>query len=126
MSLFDPADYGMTTVPEPKPLSLLDRQRAKIARGEHPLSGVGQIPQEIPLAGDGTCGDCVHRRRPAYRGRPYPKCSAGATTEPRPRANGKGTWEATIWPRAAHSESTDCRSWWPSCPDFQPKGDSRG
>lgn len=126
MTLFDPADYGMPTVPEPAPPSLLERQKAKIARGIHPLSEVGQVPQAIPLAGDATCGDCLHRRRPTHRSRAYPKCDAGATTETRPRPDGEGTWEKTIWPRASHSETTDCRSWWASCPQFEAKGDSRG
>jgi len=100
-----------------KPATIGERQRARIATGMHPLAGVGQIPRLVGLAeeGTGTCGECVHRRRPSHRSRSYPKCDAGAVEID----------SRTVWPRASHSETTDCRSWWPACPQFEAKGGDR-
>jgi hypothetical protein len=118
--LFDPVDHGITpTVAEPKaPRRLVDRQRAKIADGEHPLSNVGTVPKRVPLAPEengATCGTCAHRMRPAHHGRAYPKCAAGTFRIPA----GDGFQE--VWPRAAHSEATDVRAWWPACTSYVPR-----
>lgn len=110
--LFDPAEHGITPVPgASKPASLKDRQAAKIAAGEHPLSWVGEVPKRVPLApaGTGTCGTCVHKMRPAHHGRVYPKCATGRFRVP----DCSGFRE--VWPRASHSEATDVRAWWPAC-----------
>jgi hypothetical protein len=127
VGLFDVDQVPQVPLVEPVKTTLVDRQKAKIAAGLHPLSDVGAHPKRIPLApvGTGTCGQCVHRRRPAHHGRAYPKCDAGAYTVTRPRV-GEGTYEAEIWPRAAHSQTTDCRSWWNACVDYEAKGDVRG
>lgn len=119
--LFDLDAYGVKPVPAPPAMNtgerLRARQAAKIAAGEHPLSGVGDKPSRIPLApeGTGTCGTCAHKMRPAHHGRAYPKCAAEAFRDPA----GTGFWE--VWPRAAHSESTDVRSWWPACITYEPQ-----
>lgn len=121
--LFDVAEAGIVPVPAAAaaPRSLKDRQAAKISVGEHPLSGVGQVPARIPLApaGTGTCGTCVHKMRPHHHQRRYPKCGAGSFRVP----DGDGYRE--VWPRAAHSEATDLRSWWPACTAYEPREDTR-
>lgn len=119
--LFDLDAYGIKAVPAPPVLNAGERMRArqaaKIAAGEHPLSGVGDVPRRIPLApeGTGTCGTCAHKMRPAHHGRAYPKCAADGFRSP----DGNGFRE--VWPRAAHSESTDVRSWWPACSAYEPR-----
>jgi len=121
-SLFDAEEFRVD-VPEVPKLSpsqrLKARQAEKIAAGEHPLSNVGDIPKRVLLApaGTGTCGTCVHKLRPHHHGRAYPKCAAGAFRDP------AGSGFREVWPRAAHSESTDVRAWWPACTDYQPRDD---
>lgn len=113
-SLFDAEAYRVEIPPAPKltpSQRLKARQAERIALGEHPLSWVGEVPRRIPLApkGTGTCGTCDLKQRPHHRGRAYAKCAAGAFRLP----DGAGFRE--VWPRAAHSEATDVRSWWPAC-----------
>ena len=118
--LFDAAEHGITAVPAPPAHSLRDRQAAKIAAGEHPLSRVGEVPQLVLLApaGTGTCGTCVHKMRPHHQQRRYPKCAAGAFRVP------AGDGYREVWPRAAHSEASDLRSWWPSCTAYESREDT--
>jgi len=121
-TLFDATPFRVEIPKAPK-LSPYERmkarQAAKIARGEHPLSYVGEVPKRVLLApaGTGTCGTCAHKMRPHNRGRAYPKCSAGAFRVP----NGAGF--AEVWPRAAHSETTDLRSTWPACTSYVSRDD---
>jgi hypothetical protein len=90
-------------------------QTAKINRGEHPLSRVGEVPRRILLApeGTGTCGSCVHKMRPAHYRRAYPKCAAGTIRIPA----GRGFTE--VWPRASRSLSTDVLAGWPACTSYE-------
>jgi hypothetical protein len=119
--LFDLDAYGIKPVPTPPAMNrgerLRARQSAKIAAGEHPLSNVGDKPSRVLLApeGTGTCGTCAHKMRPAHHGRAYPKCAADAFRDP------AGTGFREVWPRAAHSESTDVRAWWPACTTYEPQ-----
>lgn len=120
--LFDAAEMGFVPVPAaPVPprreVPLYVRQSAKIARGEHPLSMVGERPERVELAppGTGTCGTCALKLRPAHHRRAYPKCAAGALRVP----DGAGYRE--VWPRAAHNESSDVRSGWPACTSYEPR-----
>lgn len=69
------------------------RQHALVALGTHPLA---RRPTRPEL---GTCGDCTFRRA----GR-YPKCTLDVA-------------------RMSRSIATDCRAWWPACPDHQAKDD---
>jgi hypothetical protein len=117
-ALFDAAPFRVE-VPAPVKRTagqrLTARQAEKIAAGEHPLSWVGEVPRRVPLApeGTGTCGTCALKMRPHNRGRAYPKCSAGTVRVPA----GAGFQE--VWPRAAHSEATDVRAWWPACTSYE-------
>lgn len=74
------------------------RQHAAVARGVHPLA---QRPTRPDL---GTCGDCAFRQVLNHRARSYAKC----TFDPA---------------RLNHSANTDCRAWWPACPDHKKKDD---
>lgn len=121
--LFDAAEAGIVPVPAAparREIPLYERQRAKIRRGEHPLSGVGERPALVLLApaGTGTCGTCALKLRPAHHRRAWPKCAAGALREP----DGSGYRE--VWPRAAHNASSDVSSGWPACVDYQPREDT--
>lgn len=117
--LFDLDAYDIKAVPAPPVLNTGERMRArqaaKIAVGEHPLSWVGEVPRRIPLApvGTGTCGTCALKMRPHHHNRAYPKCSAGSFRIP------AGTGFQEVWPRAARSETTDVRAWWPACTSYQ-------
>lgn len=66
----------------------VERQRAAVARGVHPLTG-GRARPEL-----GTCGTCVHRVLVGGHAKAYPKCELG------PRSSGA---------------ATDVRRWWPAC-----------
>ncbi|WP_026923312.1 hypothetical protein [Glycomyces arizonensis] len=116
--LFDAAEAGIVPVPAARrTVPLYERQADKIRAGLHPLSGVGERPERIPLApaGTGTCGTCAHKARPHHHRRAYPKCDVGAVRVP----DGAGYRE--VWPRCAHSEATDLRSGWPACRDYEPR-----
>lgn len=70
------------------------RQHDLVARGIHPLALTYARPEL------GTCGDCIFRQLQHGGVRLYPKC--------------------TRYPeRTSHSASTDCRAWWPACPDYE-------
>lgn len=94
-ALFDPELY---TVPPAEPMSAGRRRTARqhmlVAIGVHPLA---RRPTRPEL---GTCGDCRFRELLSHHGRTYPKC--------------------TLVPeRVNHSAGTDCRAWWPACPDHE-------
>lgn len=90
------------------------RQAEKLARGVHPLTGRGLHEQAAPADDRDEpgrrCGNCRFRQVLGYRNRSYPKCVHGATDN--------------YAPRATHGPATDCRGWWPACPDHEP-GDPR-
>lgn len=82
------------------------RQKADVERGRHPLT-------RGRLADNGeTCGTCVHRVLANWHNRTYAKCAQGINpaTTPLDKA-----------PFASHSQTTDCRAWWPACRDWQAK-----
>lgn len=90
----------------------------KIRAGVHPLDRLGVEPVHVLLApeGTGTCGTCRLRDRPYNpRRRNHPKCSAGSR---RVRTR-RGCEE--IWPRASLDASTNVRSWWPACIEYNPR-----
>lgn len=117
-SLFDAAPFAVE-LSEPVKLTagqrLKARQQEKIRAGEHPLSWVGEVARRVPLApeGTGTCGTCALKLRPHNRGRAYPKCSGGTFRVP------AGAGFREVWPRAARSEATDVRAWWPACTSYE-------
>lgn len=90
------------------------RQAAEVARGRHPLGLLGfslhlhteSAPADDRSAAGRRCGNCRFREVLEYRSRSYAKCVFGATDE--------------YAPRAARSEATDVRSWWPACRDHEP------
>lgn len=90
------------------------RQAAALTRGRHPLGLLGfplPLHAEAAPADDRSevgrrCGNCRFREVLEYRSKSFAKCVFGATDE--------------YAPRAAHSEATDVRSWWPACRDHEP------
>lgn len=72
------------------------RQHALVEMGVHPLA---RRPTRPEL---GSCGDCAFRQVLHGGNRSYPKC----TFDPA---------------RVNHSVNTDCRAWWPACPDHKTK-----
>lgn len=90
--LFPEPALQLPGTPPPAPRTSADRrrtqrQRERVARGIHPLTGGRTFPSA------GTCGDCPNRR-PQDGERSWPKC---------------GLWPVTGGP------ATDCRAWWPAC-----------
>lgn len=82
------------------------RQRliaARIARGVHPLGNVLLHPDAARgRDGEGLrCGTCQWRRTAQYHDKRYAKCWYGDGI------------------RVSHSESSDIRSWWPACTDYE-------
>lgn len=89
--LFD----GYPDPPAPPKLTagqkLRNRQQMLIDQGVHPLT-------KLRLANnDHTCGDCIHRVL-VRMANAYPKCDQTSMS---------------------HSETTDCRAWWPACTAWQ-------
>lgn len=103
---------------------LSDRQAAAVERGQHPLSVALRSPLPLLDVGDAerpTCGTCLFRRHynPGHA-RSYAKCLAYPQIRHMPApGGGEHTW--TDYPRVTNGEGTDIRSWWPACPDYQPK-----
>lgn len=123
-TLFDAAGYEVPAAPELTPGQRLRvRQADKMAAGEHPLSRVGDVPKRVLLLTPANeakwCGTCAHKLRPHHHGRAYPKCAAGAFRSP----DGNGFRD--VWLCAAHSESTDVRSWWPACSSYESREETR-
>lgn len=87
---------------------LTARQADQIAHGIHPLTGGRLHPQAAPGeprdAPGRRCGNCAHRRVGEY-----PKCFYG--------------FDGRRAPRATRGPATDCRAWWPACPQHQPVSD---
>lgn len=92
------------------------RQLDRMARGIHPLSKPGWAP--IPLHRDAApaldkdaaglrCSGCRFRQVLGHHDRAFPKCVL-------PDSDGDRM-------RATHSASSDVRTWWPACRDYQPK-----
>ncbi|WP_157251088.1 hypothetical protein [Nonomuraea typhae] len=97
------------------------RQAEQLARGIHPLAGRGLHEQAAPADDRDEvgrrCGNCRWRRTLNYRSGSYPKCV-------HPGTRSAEDYEVLGPPRAAHSEASDCRAWWPACRDHEP-GDPR-
>lgn len=108
--------------PEPPKESLAvrrtRRQAEALAKGQHPLGLLGfplrlhseAAPHDDRDAPGRRCGNCRFREVLPYRSKSFAKCLFGATD--------------AYAPRAAHSEATDVRAWWPACRDHEP-GDPR-
>lgn len=100
IEMFDAAPFYVEPLPK---LSVgrrrTERQHYMVAIGVHPLAQRAARPDL------GTCGQCHFRAQVHGGNRSYPKC----TFDPA---------------RVTHGEATDCRAWWPACPDFKPKGSS--
>ncbi len=83
------------------------RQAALLAAGKHPLSavvsGLRLHPEAAPhydrQASGRRCGNCAFRRPGVYS-----KCTFGNRT------------------RLSSGPATDCRGWWPACPDHEWRG----
>jgi hypothetical protein len=73
------------------------RQKAHAAQGIHPLTKQRVHPDPAR-----SCGNCAFRKLINWRNRDYPKCTLG-----------------DAMPRANHSAASDCRAWWPACPDHE-------
>lgn len=132
-TLFDAEQYRVP-VPSPvrsgRPLTLGQRQAAKLAAGTHPLSGIAGAPQTLRLHTDAApaddktapglrCGSCVHRLTVGHgpSDRPYTKCTLGWDPE-------DGGSPFRFAPRVSHSEASDCRVWWPACIDHEGQEES--
>ena len=105
---------------------LTQRQAALVAAGKHPLTRGPLHPlasrhrdAAAPKTDPFTCGSCAWRRVIPYHNRAYPKCTWF------PLSIDAATIETPGWapPRVTHSTTSDVRSWWPACPDYEP-GDS--
>lgn len=121
MTLFDAEQYRVavpTPVNEGRPLTLGQRQAAKLAAGLHPLSRRGDpirlhadaAPGDDKTAPGLRCGSCRHLVNTEWNGKRHPKCAYGID----PRAT-----PMDYAPRAAHSANTDCRSWWSACREYE-------
>lgn len=112
--------FGMPDAPKPEPLKESPtvrrtwRQAAMLAAGIHPLSAVLSLKlrlhAEAAPYGDHRalgrrCGNCAFRQKNAWG---YPKCVFG-----------RGI-------RASHGAATDCRAWWPACPNHEWKEKANG
>jgi hypothetical protein len=89
------------------------RQAENASRGVHPLTRGPLHPEASRDATRGdkrnlpfTCGSCVHRA-PSEGPRDYPKCLWRPTPDAR-------------MPFVTSGPATDCRGWWPACPQYQP------
>lgn len=81
----------------------------------HPLARLGMAVELHPDAGPLgfafdvglRCGGCIHRRvaPSTVSAREFPKCAVDG------------------WSRASHAATTDVRSYWPACVDYQPEED---
>jgi hypothetical protein len=95
------------------------RAVVRIALGIHPLecvaTGLKLHPDAVRDPDDRTtgprCGGCLYATPAGWHNRRYRKCSIGMPPG--------GTLDDA--PRAAHSEASDLRMWWPACRDYQPK-----
>lgn len=111
------------------PTTALDRQRAKIWHGRHPLSGVAATgPLGLHPDKGSTCGGCRFFEQQPAQGEgawPRPKCVFGATRRedgsiaaatrylvPAPRRWYERTFEDT---------EQDLEPWFPACTDHQPE-----
>jgi hypothetical protein len=129
-SLFD-SDDEATDVEEPwwvrNPATPLDVKRAKIWRGEHPLSGVENTGHLAVAPGETrTCGTCMFFERRPAQGQdiwPEPKCVFGATRNgegritvaPRYRVREPGRWYEPVFEEI----DADLQPWFPACKDHQ-------
>jgi hypothetical protein len=113
--------FEVEPVPAPPPAvrpSLADRQAERIDSGLHPLSTT-RAPIRLhpaadrPTGPDGgqrlpyRCGSCALRQLLAGHARPYPKCLAHHGT------------------RITNGPASDVREWWPACPQWTPKQETR-
>jgi hypothetical protein len=115
--LFDlPADY--TPPPPPETLTRGERRQRLIARritsGEHPLGKGIRLHPDAARERDGEglrCGSCRYRELfSGESGKSYPKCLYPTRI---------GDHDVRL--RFTHCESSDIRTWWPACVDYQPK-----
>ncbi|MCT7369430.1 hypothetical protein [Mycolicibacterium llatzerense] len=118
--LFDLPDSAYTIPPAPEVLSRGERRArlvaTRIVRGEHPL---GRIRIHADAArergGEGLrCGGCRFRELLEHHNKTYPKCHLPLQIGDR-----------TTYPRDTGCESSDIRSWWPACTDYQPREDNQ-
>lgn len=126
-----PTLFDTTPVPEPwyvrEPASVMDRKRAKIWRGEHPLSGVASAGH-LTVHPDATltCGSCRFFERQAAQGEsiwPRPKCVFGAardeegriTAAPRYLVPARGRW----YEQAVEELDSDLCDWFPACKSYE-------
>lgn len=89
--------FGDPIQPEPEPTlsagrRLTIRQHDMVDHGIHPLNKLKIADGEAR-----TCGECIYRIHWGAHG--YPKCELGPVS---------------------HGPATDCRAWWPACPNFTP------
>ncbi len=121
----EPADRGLFAEPvrleDPAPANTREsvgvdarrtqRQRALIAKGEHPLTRLPLHPQAPADTGPQvrrpqpfTCGTCTHLLDLDYHNRRYLKCEIAGDT---------------------HCAASDCRRWWPACRQYEPRPDDK-
>jgi hypothetical protein len=102
---------------------LTQRQAALVAAGRHPLTRGPIHPLASrhrdasgPKTDPFTCGSCALRQVLPYHNRAYPKCMW------LPPSTAAEDVEADhfVPPRVSHSTTSDVRSWWPACRDYQP------
>lgn len=110
-----------------KPVSPTDRKRAKLWRGEHPLSGVASTGH-LTLHPDETltCGSCVFFERHQAQGEgvwPEPKCTWGATRNAEGRITAAPRYLVPIpgrWYIAALEDlDSDLCEWFRACKSYQ-------
>lgn len=122
-SLFDAAVYAValaaaapTPAQEPgQDARRTARQLRAITRGEHPLNLISGGVAMHPDANGTTATKTNAARRPL-------RCGTCRWREP-------GQYPKCLWrdtegyaARCSHSGATDCRSWWPACLQWEPKG----
>lgn len=96
------------------------RAMVRIALGIHPLEaivpGLKLHPDASRDVDDRTteprCGSCVYAVSVGWHNRSYRKCAYGS---PDPAMTLEGA------SRAAHSEASDLRLWWPACTTYEPQ-----
>lgn len=106
---------GIKHAPPPEPgLSPTQRRTRRqlelLLAGYHPLTLVLSSPLKLhpdAAPADDTkapgvrCGSCRFRELLGHHNRSYPKCVRPGMP-------------------VTHGPGTDCRAWWPACPDFEP------
>lgn len=147
-ALFDPEPLRVAPAPDPERTAgqrMRDRQATNVALGYHPLAGSTKTLRLHPDAprvlskeeaaawaeehGDYLrCGTCRFRELVGGHARDFPKCLFGFQRIPLTEEDHRrypllfrGATHRIVQPRVSSSETSDVRSWWSACTDWEAK-----